>query len=111
MKYNLTKPCGNCPFRSDRPFDLKPGRIEEIVNGLFNDVPFSCHKTTTSKGVSNNHKDAEHCAGALIFLEKHDYAHQMMRIMERIGMYDRRKLDMDFPVYDSMEEMIEGCNL
>lgn len=32
----------------------------------------------------------------------------MMRISERIGMYDRRKLNMDAPVYDSFAEMIEA---
>lgn len=35
-----------------------------------------------------------HCAGALIFNEKRGYANQMMRISERLGMYDASKLDM-----------------
>jgi hypothetical protein len=41
-----------------------------------------------------------HCAGALIFLEKLDSPHQMMRICERIGYYDRTKLDMTAPVVE-----------
>lgn len=35
-----------------------------------------------------------HCAGALIFLEKRYRPNQLMRISERLGMYDRTKLDM-----------------
>lgn len=111
MKYDLTKPCADCPFRSDKRFPLNEGRVEDIVYGLYNNATFSCHKTTTAKGRSSDHKNAQHCAGALIFLENQDRPHQMMRICERLGMYDRRKLDMDFPVYDTMEEMIEGCDV
>lgn len=50
--------------------------------------------------------DEQHCAGALILLEKLDRPSQMMRISERIGMYDRRKLDMDAPVFDTFRKMI-----
>ena len=35
-----------------------------------------------------------HCAGALIYLEKRERPHQMMRISERLGMYDYTQLDM-----------------
>lgn len=35
-----------------------------------------------------------HCAGALIFNEKRHTPNQMMRICERLGFYDARKLDM-----------------
>jgi hypothetical protein len=35
-----------------------------------------------------------HCAGMLIFLEKRNQPTQMMRICERLGLYDRTKLDM-----------------
>lgn len=110
MNYTQTKPCGECPFRSDKPFPLTEGRVLEICEGLmYYNASFSCHKTTTSVGRSNQHGKAIHCAGALIFMEKQGLSHQMMRICERLGMYDHTKLDMSFPVYDDMEEMLEGC--
>lgn len=112
MKYDLTKPCGNCPFRSDKPFPLHYERVMEITDGLlYRNIPFSCHKTTTQKGRSSDYKDAQHCAGALIFLEKQERPHQMMRIAERLGMYDRRKLDpaaFDY-VHDCEEGMADMC--
>jgi pSer/pThr/pTyr-binding forkhead associated (FHA) protein len=41
----------------------------------------------------------QHCAGATILLERLNRPNQMMRWMERLGGYDRTKLDMDAPVY------------
>lgn len=52
--------------------------------------------------------DSRHCAGALILLEKIERPSQMMRIAERLGIYDRFKRDMDAPVYESFERMIEA---
>jgi hypothetical protein len=102
MKYDLKTPCDNCPFRNDvRPY-IHGERVEEIVG-----QQFSCHKTTTCKGRENDHPKAQHCAGSLILHEKEEQPHQMMRIMERLGGYDRTKLNMDAPVYASFEEMID----
>lgn len=61
---------------------------------------FPCHKSATVND-DNEFEATEKsvaCAGALIFLEKRNKPNQMMRISERLGMYDYRKLDMDAPV-------------
>lgn len=110
MKYDLTKPCSDCPFRKDRKFPLTEKRVYEIVLGLYRDRAFSCHKTTTAKGRSGEHPKAQHCAGALIFLEQKKRPHQMMRIAERIGLYDHRKLSKDVPVYRSLKGMAKACS-
>jgi hypothetical protein len=103
MKYDLRSPCSDCPFRTDvRPY-ITVGRVAELP-----DVPFSCHKTTTCKNRRNSHPDAQHCAGSLIIHEKMDRPHQMMRIAERLRMYDRTKLNMTAPVYNSFEEMMNA---
>jgi hypothetical protein len=41
-------------------------------------------------------------------LERMEQPSQMMQICERIGLYDARKLDMDAPVFDSLEDWIEA---
>ena len=103
MNYNLTKPCSNCPFRSDKLFPLRKGRVEEIINA----GAFTCHKTVDYSGeVPTDSKKSEHCAGLLIMLEHMERPHQMMRIAERIGIYDRTKLDMDQPVYQHVTEYL-----
>jgi hypothetical protein len=52
--------------------------------------------------------NSQHCAGALILMEHADSPSQMMRICERLGMYDRTKVNMDAPVFHSFDEMAEA---
>lgn len=113
MKFDLTKPCGNmCPFRTDCLEGwLGEERAEEIADNLAQST-FPCHKTTAQDDDSEYGelvatKDSQHCAGALIMLEKMEQPSQMMRIAEQLGFYDRFKLDMNAPVFDDAEEFIE----
>lgn len=93
MKYTMTKPCNACPFLKDSGF--KTAQLERYVTG-----EFGCHKacdlteTEDDGSVYKPNQDTPHCAGALIYLEKRKRSTQMMRICERIGMYDHTKLDM-----------------
>lgn len=67
----------------------------------FSEGEFPCHKTAveaeTEDGGTEFHatKKSVHCAGALIFREKRNQPNQMMRICERIGKYDRTKLNLE----------------
>jgi hypothetical protein len=114
MKYTLVHPCSNCPFRCDVPGYLSRARAREIARALTAlDQTFSCHKLNefgedeeTGEGMVTEGERAQHCAGALILLEKLDSPNQMMRICERLGLYDRRKLKMDAPVFDTAEEFV-----
>lgn len=100
MRYDLTTPCAQCPFRSDITPFIRPERAQEILSG----DAFACHKTLDAEG--RIHDASQHCAGVLIILEHDETPHQMMRICERIGLYDRRKLRMDAPVYQGADEAI-----
>jgi hypothetical protein len=104
MKYDLTKPCDLCPFRNDeKRLYVAPSTLAGMAAG-----EFCCHKTgvVNEEGTAIEPTDkSQHCAGALIMLEKMEQPHQMMRICERLGMYDRRKLDMDAPVFGSFAEV------
>jgi hypothetical protein len=106
MKFNLKKPCKDCPFRSDINIYLTLPRVLEICRSLVNGGTFPCHKTTESRedGELEATEKSEHCAGALIFLEKQNMPNQMMRIAERLRLYDRTKLDMDAPIYNNQKE-------
>lgn len=117
--YRLTSPCANCPFRKD----IKPYLNKARVQGLQEDLvqsEFYCHKTVDYSqpdayvdedgdpvdGVADD--NTAHCAGALILLEKMNRPSQMMRIAERLRLYDRRKLNMTAPVFDTWDEMIQA---
>lgn len=98
MNYSMTTPCDECPFLIGSGFTYKS--LLDHSRG-----EFACHKTC--KVIDDDERGSEfvprnentpHCAGALIFLEKQERPHQMMRICERLGMYDYRKLNMKAPV-------------
>jgi len=95
MHYKMTTPCDACPFLKGSGFTLRS--LIAHARG-----EFACHKqcdlVEDEDGVGiyqqkPNNKSA-HCAGALIFNEKRDAPHQMMRIAERLGLYDHTQLDM-----------------
>lgn len=94
MRYNMTSPCNACPFLKGSGFTLKS--LLAHASG-----EFACHKACdlSDEGAFEARSDkTPHCAGALIFLELRGQPHQMMRICERLGMYDRSKLNMESPV-------------
>ena len=108
MKFTLPRPCKKCPFRSDVKGYLTKARVRDIINGITRrQETFSCHNT--NEFVDNDDgwtetvetANSQHCAGALIFLERLDQPNQMMRIAERIGLYNRNKLVMDSPVHSA----------
>ncbi len=118
MKFNMVRPCSSCPFRHDVPGFLRRCRAEEIAAGLFDlDESFPCHKTVDFDESDYDSYDSErsftaeqHCAGAMILMERDGLANQLMRIAERLRLYDRRKLDMNAPVFLTREEFVEHHN-
>jgi hypothetical protein len=105
MRYNLTEPCDQCPFLIGSGFTFDS--LVEYAAG-----EFPCHKTCSIDDETGSFvpcsEKTPHCAGALIFLEKQNRPHQMMRICERLGFYDASKLNMaanvgsveeDYPIH------------
>ena len=104
MNFDLKRPCNNCPFRNDKSEQfgwLGEGRAFKIQESLLVDQQtFECHKTADLK-------KSQHCAGALIMLERMERPNQMMRIAERVGDYDKHSLDMSSPIVENGDEFIE----
>jgi hypothetical protein len=94
MNYTKTTPCLDCPFMVGTEHAYTDERLAEFASGAF-----PCHKTAK---IENNEfqatKESQHCAGALIYNEKREQSHQMMRIAERFGIYDYLKLNMEASV-------------
>lgn len=112
MHYDMIKPCNNCPFKRDGFIPLRAERVEEIASGMLcsQGHTFACHKTTQHDDEDTRVVgSSKHCAGALIFAEKNGTATQMMRIVERLGMYDARKLAPHYDlVFDDLNEMLDA---
>jgi len=70
---------------------------------------FACHRTLgeDDDGETVVTAESQHCAGALIFAEKHEAPTQMMRICERLGLYDASKLKGHHLVFDTAAEMLK----
>lgn len=113
MNFDLKRPCKDCPFRTDVKPYLTASRAREITDAITRQqATFSCHKTNQLVDGDDGENEvletgkSQHCAGALIMLERLERPNQMMRIAERLGMYDASKLDMDAPVFDSPRAMV-----
>jgi len=95
----MTTPCGACPFLKKYAHAFTLRRLEEFAAG-----EFPCHKTAAEEEGEDGsvsfvaRRESLHCAGALIFNEKRERPNQMMRICERLGMYDAAGLDMSADV-------------
>lgn len=111
MKFDLTSPCADCPFRRDiRPYLTRKRAKYFMDNMLSGQKQFVCHKTSvedSETGETMGKDESQACAGALILLAKLKRSTQLMRLMSRIGLYDRAKLKMDAPVFDTAEEFIQ----
>ena len=115
MRFDLLKPCSNCPFLKKDGIRLMLSRVREIAGAMLSTqgATFTCHKTTIEAGDGEivDGRDARHCAGALIFAESQSTATQMMRIAERLGLYDARKLMAQkavvASVFGSLKEMLD----
>lgn len=99
MYFTQAKPCADCPFLSANAPSYGTRRLMEFTQDAF-----PCHKTAElvedeeGIGAFEATRTSVHCAGALIYLEKREAPSQAMRIAERLGLYDRTRLDMSAPV-------------
>lgn len=118
MRFDLTRPCGNCPFLKKGGVRLSSARVSQIASAMLSSqgATFACHKTTIDVPCDDGDedrietRDSRHCAGALIFAEKNQNATQAMRIAERLRMYDAQAVMADRDavdgVFDDLEEML-----
>jgi len=115
MHFDLHVPCSNCPFLKKAGVRLTRARASAIASNMLSPAggTFACHKTTAERdGERVEVESSRHCAGALIFAEKNGNATQMMRIAERLGLYDVRKLMSQQKilktVFDSVRQMLRA---
>jgi hypothetical protein len=103
MKYEMTSPCATCPFRRNNVGFLTEKGAQRIADDLLNNRPFSCHHMDRTPDVV----EPQHCAGALIVLEKMRRPHLAMILGASLGLYDRTKLEIGHPyVFHNMKQFI-----
>lgn len=122
MRFNLTKPCSNCPFLKKGGVPLRLERIREIHRLVTGSSPlgegvFPCHKTVTREHEDDEDASfeplhdpkASYCAGAIIYSLKLESPNQMTRIALRLGSFDPDKLmKHESKVHDSLDAWIDA---
>jgi hypothetical protein len=89
--YKLKRPCANCPFLKEGAIELRPGRVEGILDGLMQDdhAYFMCHKTLDGcedeEGEYAATGNEKMCAGAAAVLWKRHNPSIGMRIAIATG--------------------------
>lgn len=107
-RFDLIRPCRDCPFRKDATFAFRPSRAREIAETVVRDLTFQCHKTVDYSGDDGGQPGdrPQQCAGALILHEKLGRPNWRYRFAHMLGLYDPSRLDMTAPVVDSVEEFV-----
>lgn len=117
MRFDLTAPCADCPFRADKPFPLKADRVREILGDprrprgqWWPADSFVCHRTV-DYDCDDGHvtSKSQQCAGVMIILHREGRYNQAMQLAERFGLWNPDRLDMAAPVYFSTQDAINGC--
>jgi hypothetical protein len=119
MRFDLRKPCIQCPFRPAAGGYLNEERAREIAEAVTEgNVTFTCHKTISGEhddedeyeGTYRPGSDDQMCAGAMAFVDKLGAANQMLQIAERLGLRDPQRLLPEAldDVYESVDVMAAG---
>lgn len=103
MRFDLTRPCANCPFLREGGIRVHPERAREIAQGQLcgqEERTFPCHKTTidvvdneTGESDLGWGPQTQYCAGALAFATKLDSFNQTMQIAERLSWWDPSQME------------------
>lgn len=99
----LHRPCAHCPFRRDIAPYISAGKAQSIIESLQAGQSFVCHETICCVNPTRR----LHCAGALIIMQKSGVANTWVQLCQRLGFDDLEKLDMDAPVYASLDEFVQ----
>lgn len=102
MKYDMVRPCENCPFLKTGGVRLRKGRIHEIAQSAL-DMNFLCHKTAQGDETDDGDYCAtgaeQHCVGSEIFALKQG------AVMDRRGLEPLDKTALP-RVFESLRQML-----
>ena len=117
MKFDLKKPCTNCPFRKDsRKRWLSKARAQDLVSTvILGDDSFTCHKTVNYEAWNKQDDDTEYqpngeeqfCAGALHLEHKCNTGGNLtIRIARMMKLFEYENLKAGELVFDTAAEFI-----
>lgn len=101
MRFDLKKPCKDCPFTKGNCFEqgLPRKRVQQIIDDISSDKTFPCHKHNDS---------SQQCAGATIMVQQENMPNQSLQIAERLGISKPKNLSGKDKIYSSINEMLNS---
>jgi len=108
VRFDLTTPCGDCPFLRRGGIRLRPARVREIAEPCLDEgggATFPCHVSATARG-ARRRLDWQHCAGALLFALNHGVHTQAMQLAARLGLWDPARMKGHRRVFASLRAML-----
>lgn len=108
-KFNLNRPCEECPFRQGQGY-LRKERAEEIrdhIDPAGGDGHFHCHKTSYSGDGEVAEDEKSICAGSVIVALKEERPGQMLRTALRLRVVDPDELKDVDEVVGSFDEFVQ----
>ena len=118
MKYDLRRPCKNCPFRSDetRITFASRERAAEIEESAYRNG-FPCHLSAELQMIGPDEEgyvagdDTQYCAGHAIFeIQAGGFGSPWPGIDNDEELYDRlaARVDLSAPVFRSVEDFLDA---
>jgi hypothetical protein len=105
LRFDLRSPCADCPFRNDLP--INEGTVgtfaENIWSIIRGEFVHSCHKTdprSDYEPAKDYRGPIQHCAGAMVMMEKSEEPSNFMLWAEAQGKMKRKRLNLGAPVDD-----------
>jgi hypothetical protein len=103
MKFDMKKPCKNCPFIKGNCFEqsLSRERVSMIIEDISTDKTFPCHKHESPE---------QNCVGSALFVKKLEISNSMLQIAQRLRLYDESSLGLrkGTELYDNQQEMLNS---
>lgn len=101
MRFDLKKPCKDCPFIKGNSFEqsLSRQRVSLILEDIKDNKTFPCHKHQSPE---------QNCAGSALFVRKQGIPNSMLQIAERLGLGNPSKLSLrkETELYETEKQMI-----
>lgn len=117
MRFDLVRPCGRCPFRTDVAPFIRAGKVREVLGDpdarsrrWWPSESFVCHHTIDygARRQARKYRKAQHCAGVAIILIRDAVPNTAMQLAERLLGWQPECLDMSAPVYPSRRACIRA---
>lgn len=108
IRFKLRRPCAECPFKKTTPLHRGVALNLDTLAESLRDETFahSCHRTDSRSDYRQAKRyrgEIQHCAGALIMMEKSGCVSLPMANAMAFGELDVKRLDMAAPVYTVYE--------